>query len=131
MIRLHSSVAYHRPISAFFTALFIEDAVRCCIDAAEMILNLCAHVVNTDMIDKLGPPFVYTLWVAGRVLLVHGYMFRHPVDNKNMGILIHALGRMGTYWPVADRYRQLLVRVHDEYRHSKILSAEFHDQECL
>jgi len=124
MIRLHSSVAYHRPISAFFTASFIDDAVRCCIDAAEMILNLCAHVVNTDMIDKLGPPFVYTLWVAGRVLLVHGYTFRHPVDNKNIGILIHALGRMGTYWPVADRYRQLLVRVHDDYRHSKILSAE-------
>jgi len=109
MIRLHSSVAYHSPISAFFTTLFRDDAVRSCVDAVNMILSLCDHVVNTDMIDKLGPPFAYTLWVAGRVLLVHGYTFRQPVDDKKIHILIDALGRMGTYWPVADRYRQLLV----------------------
>jgi len=89
-----------------------------------MIVRLCVYVVRIGMIDKLGPPFAYTLWVAGRVLLVHGYTFRHPVDVKKIGILIKALGRMGIYWPVADRYRQLLAQVYNDYQHGGTLSAE-------
>lgn len=123
MIRLHSSAAYHRPVSAFFAAWFSEDAVRSCVAAVEMILNLCAHVVQYHIIDKLGPPFAYTLWVAGRVLLVHGSTFCQPVDDKKIHILINALGDMGTYWPVADRYCQLLVRVYKDYQHSQEIFA--------
>jgi len=125
MIRLHSSAAYHRPVSAFFTARFSDDAVRYCVNAVHMILKLCAHFVKYDIIDKLGPPFAYTLWVAGRVLLVHGSTFCHPVDDENICTLIDALGLMGTYWPVADRYRQLLIRVYNDYRNSEKIFAEF------
>ena len=125
MIRLHSSAAYHRPVSPFFTARFSDDAVRSCVSAVGMILSLCVHVVHYDIIDKLGPPFAYTLWVAGRVLLVHGSTFCHSVDDEKIRILIKALGCMGTYWPVADRYHQLLVRVYNDYRHSEQISAEF------
>lgn len=124
MIRLHSSAAYHRPVSAFFTASFSDDAVQSCLSAVKMILSLCTHVVQHHIIDKLGPPFAYTLWVAGRVLLVHGSTFCHPVDDEKFHRLINALGSMGICWPVADRYCQLLVRVYKDYKHSEDTFAE-------
>lgn len=125
MIRLHSSAAYHRPVSAFFSACFSEDAVRSCVAAVEMILSLCVYVVQYHIIDKLGPPFAYTLWVAGRILLVHGSTFCQPVDDKMIHILTNALRDMGTYWPIADRYCQLLVRVYKDYQRSEEIFAGF------
>lgn len=70
------------------------------------------------MLNKLGPPFAFSLWVAARVLLVHGSTIDHQV-NPAIVQLIEALREMGYYWKVAERYATLLQRVMDEYHESE------------
>lgn len=70
------------------------------------------------MLTKLGPPFAFSLWVAARLLLVHGSTIDHQV-NPGIGPLVETLREMGYYWKVAERYATLLQRVLDEYHESE------------
>ena len=38
----------------------------------ENIVALAHYAVNNNLLYQLGPPFAFHLWVAARVLLVHG-----------------------------------------------------------
>jgi hypothetical protein len=70
------------------------------------------------MLNQLGPPFAFSIWVAARVLLVHGCTIDHRVSPM-IHPLVDALREMGKYWKVADRYVSLLERVLDEYQESE------------
>ena len=70
------------------------------------------------MLNKLGPPFAFSLWVAARVLLVHGSTIDHQV-NPAIVQLVDTLREMGYHWKVAERYATLLQRVLDEYQDSE------------
>lgn len=71
-------------------------------------------VVNNNILDKLGPPFAFTLWVSARLLLVHGSTIAHTV-NSDIVFIVDTLSQMGKYWKVAERYSTILQRVLDEY----------------
>ena len=88
----------------------------------ENIIALGRYVVSNGMLDKLGPPFAFTLWVAARVLLVHGSTIEHEVSS-DIYFLVDTLREMGKYWQVADRYCTILKRVLDEYRDSQQVVA--------
>lgn len=66
------------------------------------------------MLDKLGPPFAFSLWVSARLLLVHGSTIAHTV-SPDIVFFVDTLARMGKYWKVAERYSTILQRVLDEY----------------
>jgi hypothetical protein len=70
------------------------------------------------MLDKLGPPFAFSLWVAARLLLVHGSTIDHQV-NPAINPLVETLRKLGFYWKVAERYATLLSRVLEEYSESE------------
>ena len=70
------------------------------------------------MLNQLGPPYAWSLWVAARVLLVHGSTIDHHV-SPTINPLVDTLREMGTYWKVAERYANLLQRVLDEYHESE------------
>ena len=70
------------------------------------------------MLTKLGPPFAFSLWVAARLLLVHGSTIDHQV-NPAIAPLVETLRELGYYWKVAERYATLLQRVIDEYHESE------------
>ena len=70
------------------------------------------------MLTKLGPPFAFSLWVAARLLLVHGSTIDHQV-NPQIVQLVETLRELGYYWKVAERYATLLQRVLDEYHESE------------
>lgn len=70
------------------------------------------------MLNKLGPPFAFTLWVAARLLLVHGSTIEHHVSPE-IHFFVDTLRDMGRYWKVAERYTTILQRVLDEYRESE------------
>lgn len=70
------------------------------------------------MLTKLGPPFAFSLWVAARLLLVHGSTIDHHV-NPAINPLVETLRELGYYWKVAERYATLLQRVMDEYSESE------------
>lgn len=116
VIRLHSSAAYPTTRSPIFTPSF--SASQRCNSAVEDICALCSYVRSNNMSNKLGPPFAFSLWVAARVLLVHGSTIDHQV-NAAIGPLVEALREMGYYWKVAERYATLLQRVLDEYHDSE------------
>lgn len=70
--------------------------------------------MNNKLLDKLGPPFAFTLWVSARLLLVHGSTIAHTV-NPDFIFFVDTLAQMGTHWKVAERYSTILQRVLDEY----------------
>lgn len=111
-IRLHSSAAYPTTRSPIFTPSY--SASQRCHDAVENIAALGEFVVTNGLLPKLGPPFAFTLWVAARLLLVHGSTVEHKVSPQ-IGFFVDALRKMSRYWPVARRYCELLQRVLAEY----------------
>ncbi|KAI1500352.1 fungal-specific transcription factor [Biscogniauxia marginata] len=116
VIRLHSSAAYPTTRSPIFTPSY--SASQRCHGAVENIAALGEFVVQNGMLNKLGPPFAFTLWVAARLLLVHGSTVEHKLAPQ-IAFLVDTLRDMGRYWPVAARYCQLLQRVLDEHSDSE------------
>lgn len=115
VIRLHSSAAYPTVRSPIFAPSFL--ASQTCRDAVNNILALGKFVVEYNFLSTLGPPFAFTLWVASRVLLVHGSTVERRL-NPDIKFFVDTLRKMGEYWPVATRYSNLLTRVLDEYKAS-------------
>jgi hypothetical protein len=116
VIRLHSSAAYPTTRSPIFTPSY--SASQRCHGAVENIAALGEFVVNNGLLPKLGPPFAFTIWVAARLLLVHGSTVEHKLSSQ-ISFLVETLNEMGRYWPVAARYCVLLQRVLDEHRDSE------------
>lgn len=116
VIRLHSSAAYPTTRSPIFTPSY--SASQRCHGAVENIAALGEFVVSQGLLTKLGPPFAFTLWVAARLLLVHGSTVEHKVSPQ-IHFFVDTLREMGRYWPVALRYCELLQRVLDEHRDSE------------
>ncbi|KAF2127940.1 C6 transcription factor-like protein [Dothidotthia symphoricarpi CBS 119687] len=116
IIRLHSSAAYPTHRSPIFTPSF--SASQRCLSAVEAIVSLCACIRDNNLLPKLGPPFAFSLWVAARVLLVHGSTIDHRVDTS-INLLVSTLRDMGQYWEVGTRYANLLSRVLSEYQESQ------------
>ncbi|KAF1998586.1 hypothetical protein P154DRAFT_438710 [Amniculicola lignicola CBS 123094] len=116
VIRLHSSAAYPTHRSPIFTPSF--GASQKCLNAVESISALCTCIRDNGLLTKLGPPFAFTLWVAARVLLVHGSTIEHRVDPA-INLLVSTLQELGHYWEVGTRYASLLSRVLHEYQDSQ------------
>ncbi|GFF31918.1 uncharacterized transcriptional regulatory protein C530.11c [Aspergillus udagawae] len=112
VIRLHSSAAYPTTRSPIFTPSY--SASQRCLLAVDNILSVTRFVMDNNMLDKLGPPFAFTLWVCARLLLVHGSTIAHTV-SPDIIFFVDALAQMGKYWKVAERYSTILQRVLDEY----------------
>lgn len=112
VIRLHSSAAYPTTRSPIFTPSY--SASQRCLLAVDNILTVTRIVVENNMLDKLGPPFAFTLWVSARLLLVHGSTIAHTV-SPDIIFFVDTLALMGGHWKVAERYSNILQRVLDEY----------------
>ncbi|KUI72951.1 Positive regulator of purine utilization [Cytospora mali] len=116
VIRLHSSAAYPTTRSPIFHPSY--SAGQRCHAAVENIQALGEFVATNGLLSKLGPPFAFTLWVAARLLLVHGSTVEHKLSPQ-LPFFVDCLREMGRYWPVAARYCNLLQRVLDEYREAE------------
>ncbi|KAF2753141.1 hypothetical protein EJ05DRAFT_445496 [Pseudovirgaria hyperparasitica] len=116
IIRLHSSAAYPTTRSPIFTPSY--SASQRCLSAVENITALVNYLKSTTLLSTLGPPFAFSLWVAARVLLVHGSTISQNV-NPSIHALVETLNYLGQYWRVAERYATLLTRVLEEYSDSQ------------
>ena len=112
VIRLHSAAAYPTVRSHIFTPSY--NAVQRCLAAVESLRDIAEDVMNTNMLDLLGPPFAFSLWVSARLLIVHAATMECEVDPK-MGFFISTLEQMGQFWNVARTYAAILSRVMQEY----------------
>ncbi|KAK4133911.1 hypothetical protein BT67DRAFT_381266, partial [Trichocladium antarcticum] len=123
VIRLHASAAYPTTRSAVFAPS--HSAAQRCHAAVENMAALCDFVAANGLLAKLGPPFAFSLWVAARVLLVHGStVARRPPPPQQIAPFADALRDMGRCWPAAARYSALLGRVLDERRDGETALAE-------
>ena len=85
-------------------------------------MALARYAAKTNMLDQLGPPFAFCLWVAARVLLVHGSTIEKYV-SQDIHFLVETLRKIGRFWPLALRYAMILQRVIDEYQESQSTSV--------
>jgi len=116
VIRLNSSAAYPSQSSPIFSSSY--SAMQRCLSAVENMRQLCHFVRISGLIDRLGPPFAFSVWVSARVMLVHGSTMDHEVD-PDIDFFVTILSEMGEYWRVAKRYSDILHRVVEEYRQSQ------------
>ncbi|CZT50953.1 related to Zn(II)2Cys6 transcriptional activator [Rhynchosporium secalis] len=105
VIHLHAPVAYPSESSALFRPSY--DAMQKCLGAVASLKELTLDVVNTDMLDLLGPGFALAMWIAIRLLLIHASVESHILDS-NIFFFMDTLRQLGKYWPVATRYWELL-----------------------
>lgn len=120
VLRLHSCAAYPTVRSHIFGPSY--NAMQRCLAAVESLREIAQDVVNTGMLDLLGPHFAFSLWVSARVLLVHASATDSDV-NSTIGFFISTIEKMGYYWEVARRYAQTLDRVLQEFQESKRSTA--------
>ncbi|KIV86616.1 hypothetical protein PV11_02216 [Exophiala sideris] len=120
VIRLNSSAAYPSQSSPIFSSSY--SAMQRCLSAVENLRQLCRFVKLSGLLDKLGPPFGFAIWVASRVMLVHGSTMDHEVD-PDIDFFVTTLSEMGEYWLVSRRYSEILNRVLGEYRQSQRASG--------
>ncbi|OAA53012.1 Transcription factor [Cordyceps fumosorosea ARSEF 2679] len=116
VIRLHSSAAYPTTRSPIFTPSY--SASQRCLIAVENIASLADFASTNGYLSKLGPPFAFSLWVSARLLLVHGSTVEHKLSPQ-IAFFVDTLRALGGFWPVAQRYCNLLQRVLDEHRDSE------------
>lgn len=116
VIRLHSSAAYPTTRSPIFTPSY--SASQRCLGAVENIAALAEFASTNGYISRLGPPFAFTVWVSARLLLVHGSTVEHKLSPQ-IAFFVDTLRALGAFWPVAQRYCDLLQRVLDEHRDSE------------
>ena len=93
IIRLNSSAAYPSQTSPIFSSSY--SAMQRCLSTVENLLQLCRFVKLSGLLDRVGPPFAFSIWVstfqfllikltrlmdhsevAARVMLVHGPQWR-------------------------------------------------------
>ena len=120
VIRLHSAAAFPTSRSYIFTAS--ATAVQRCLSAVESLREIAQDVVNGGMLDLLGPPFAFSLWVSARVLLVHAATGDGIVDSR-ISFFISTLEQMGRYWQIAREYAAVLGRIVAEGNELGALSA--------
>ncbi|KAM0744788.1 hypothetical protein ACQRIT_000172 [Beauveria bassiana] len=87
-------------------------------NAVENIAALAEFAYANEYMLKLGPPFAFTVWVSARLLLVHGSTVEHKLSPQ-IAFFVDILRALGAFWPVAQRYCNLLQRVLDEHRDSE------------
>ncbi|KAH8711647.1 putative transcriptional regulatory protein [Beauveria bassiana] len=92
--------------------LFVPShyAMQRCLSAVQSLGDIAQDVYEASGLDHLGPPFIFSLWVAARLLLVHAATTCCPVDPR-IEFFIEILGHVGQYWEVADNYAKVLARV--------------------
>ena len=73
--------------------------------------------MNNKILPQVGPSFAFSLWVAARVLLVHGSTIEKNV-SPDIHFLVDTLTKIGRFYAVAVRYGKILKRVIDEYQES-------------
>jgi hypothetical protein len=115
VIRLNSSAAYPSQTSPLFSSSY--SAMQRCLSAVDSMRQLSHFVQISGLIDRLGPPFAFCVWVCARVTLVHGSTMDHEVD-PDIGFFVSILSAMGCNWDVARRYSEILARVLTEYQQS-------------
>lgn len=116
VIRLNSSAAYPSQTSPIFSSSY--SAMQRCLGAVDNMRQLARFVRTSGLLDKLGPPFAFSIWVCARVTLVHGSTMDHEVDT-DLSLFVSTLSEMGQYWEVARRYSEILNRVLGEYQQSQ------------
>lgn len=107
VVRLHSSAAYPTVRSHLFVPSYY--AMQRCLAAVQSLADIARDVFEASGLDNLGPPFVFSLWVAARLLLVHSASIGCQLDPK-IEFFIEILGHVGQYWEVANNYAKILAR---------------------
>jgi Fungal specific transcription factor domain/Fungal Zn(2)-Cys(6) binuclear cluster domain len=108
VIRLHSVAAY--PVVQSHLFMPSHNAMQRCLAAVESLTAITQEVTEAGVLSLLGTPFAFTLWVAGRLSLVHASTMQCDVD-PNIWYLIDTLERMSQYWAVARSYADSLRKV--------------------
>jgi hypothetical protein len=108
VVRLHSCAAYP-PVRSYIFAPSYNASQRC-LTAVQSLREIAQDVLNTGMLDLLGPHFAFSLYVAARLLLVHTACTGAETDTSCQ-FFIDMLEQMGHYWSIASQYAQQLDQI--------------------
>ncbi|KAH6950295.1 hypothetical protein BKA56DRAFT_506579 [Ilyonectria sp. MPI-CAGE-AT-0026] len=120
-IRLNSVAAYPVVQSTMFVPSY--RAMQTCLSAVDSLQRIAQDVLDINGLYLLGPHFAFSLWVSGRLLVLHAATLRSEISLK-IDFFITMLAQMGRYWEVASEYSALLNRVVENSRRGDKTLAE-------
>ncbi|KOS21915.1 putative transcriptional regulatory protein [Escovopsis weberi] len=107
VVRLHAAAAYPPLRARLFAPSF--HAMQRCLSAVQSLADITRDVFEASGLDSLGPPFVFALWVAARLLLVHAAAAGVPPDPQ-IDFFADILDHISQYWEIASHYSRILAR---------------------
>ncbi|GFF42062.1 hypothetical protein IFM51744_05017 [Aspergillus udagawae] len=108
VVRLHSCAAYPPVQSHIFHPSL--NASQRCLAAVRSLHGIAQEVVDTGMLDLLGPQFAMALSILARLLLVHTGSKGGELD-PSYEFFILTLQQMGQQWSLAEHCASMLRKI--------------------
>ncbi|GMK57850.1 hypothetical protein CspeluHIS016_0406840 [Cutaneotrichosporon spelunceum] len=81
-----------------------------CLSSARAVAGLCAAARELGFLHSSSPLFIWSAWVAARVLFVHDFVARRAAPRPEFEDILTALKDQAPYWGLANQYTRLLER---------------------
>ncbi|KAL2845886.1 fungal-specific transcription factor domain-containing protein [Aspergillus pseudoustus] len=120
IVRLHSCAAYP-PVQSHLFRPSLSASQRC-LAAVHSLHEIVQDVVDTGMLNLLGPQFALALSIAARVLLVHTGSEGGELDSS-YEFFILTLQQMGQQWAIAEHCAFLLRKISNQARIQSLSNA--------
>ncbi|CDK28642.1 unnamed protein product [Kuraishia capsulata CBS 1993] len=110
MIRLNSAIGYPHAQSDYLSSSKIaRDRCLLEVDTLTKTIRTIETIFYTtdDAFGSLGPCFAFTLWVAGRLVMVDSINKEIP-SPPDEDVLVSSMLKIGTHWGCAARYAMII-----------------------
>ncbi|BEI94281.1 uncharacterized protein CcaverHIS019_0607400 [Cutaneotrichosporon cavernicola] len=95
-----------------------------CITSARALAQLCGAARELGFIHSSSPLFVWSTWVAARVLFVNDFLAHRDAPCTEFEEILAALKEQAPYWSLANQYTNLLERAKRKWSTGSAYDAE-------
>ncbi|TXT08628.1 hypothetical protein VHUM_02756 [Vanrija humicola] len=106
LLKLNAYYAY----PALSNGAPVEPYGGTCAASAAALVRLVAQARELGFRQASSPLFIWSAWVAARVLFIHSFLAHHAHPDDNFEAILQALREQAAYWSLANQYVKLLER---------------------
>ncbi|CAK9782693.1 hypothetical protein CC85DRAFT_92279 [Cutaneotrichosporon oleaginosum] len=95
-----------------------------CMASAHALAHLCSAARDLGWRKASSPLFIWSTWVAARVLFVHDFVAHRDAPCAEFEEILAALKEQAPYWSLANQYTKLLERAKRKWAAGSAYDAE-------
>ncbi|ORX38872.1 fungal-specific transcription factor domain-domain-containing protein [Kockovaella imperatae] len=96
----------------------VEPFTSHCLTSAHAVAALTVKAREIGWMSASTPLFIWSCWVAARVLFVHAFLSHHNQPDANFDGIVAALKEQSQFWALANGYVKLLERAKKKWLQS-------------